>query len=528
MEVFDRTSKYDPNIDAIVRVEARRLRAKLKAYYEGQGTVDPVLIGLRPGSYVPVFRWLDAQPAKHREEIGAAPPPGRVCVAVLPFVNMSPEPEQDYFCDGITEEITNSLTRISGLNVIARTSAFHFKGANIDIRELGQRLGANLVIEGSVRKAGEQLRITAQAIQTESGHHVWSETFRRELQDVFAIQEEIAQSVADLLRLHMPEVQGPVRPSPPDLEAYTRYLRARFLIHQQTPETLHAALEQLRGLTKIYPDYALAYSGMAAAGGLLAQFGMVSGRDVYPEVKANAERGYALDPESGDTCTVLGALRAWFEHRWDEADRMFDYALKLQPSHAPAHMFRAMALLCQGDINAAESGLRRSTELDPLSASDCARMAYLHYVKGDYSSAAEQLRQSFELDRDYPEARFYEGLLHFQQQRYDAVIQCLSPSASPLDVGLLAAGHARQGNLSRAEECIERLHQLAGRQYVTPLAEGLAAVGMGDFDLALQCLDEAINHKTNFVNLLAIEPFFRPLHADHRFAKLLKKLNLSH
>jgi adenylate cyclase len=528
MEVFDRTSKYDPNIDAIVRVEARRLRGKLKAYYEeGPGTVDRVLIGLRPGSYVPVFRWLDAQPAKHREEIEAAPLSDRICIAVLPFVNMSPEPEQDYFCDGISEEITNSLTRVSGLNVIARTSSFHFKGASIDIREVGQRLGADLVIEGSVRKSGEQLRITAQAIQTESGHHIWSETFRRELRDVFAIQEEIAQSVADLLRLHMPEVQA-VRPSPPDLVAYTRYLRARFLIHQQSPETLHAALEQLRRLTETYPDYALAYSGMAAASGLLAQFGVVSGSEVYPEVKANAERGFALDPESGDTCTVLGALRAWFEHVWDEADKMFDRALKLQPSHAPAHMFRAMALLCQGDISAAESGLRRSTELDPLSASDCARMAYLHYVKGDYSTAAEHLRQSFELDRDYPEARFYEGLLHFQQQRYDAVIKCLSTSASPLDIGLLAAGHAREGSPTRAEECVERLHQLAERQYVTPLAESFAAVGMEDFDLALKRLDEAINQKTNFVSLLAVEPFFHPLHADLRFSRLLKKLNLSH
>jgi serine/threonine-protein kinase len=529
MEVFDRTSEYDPNIDAIVRVEARRLRAKLKSYYEeGQGTVDPVLIGLRPGNYVPVFRWLDAQPAKHREEIGAAPPPGRICVAVLPFVNMSPEPEQDYFCDGISEEITNSLTRVSGLNVIARTSAFHFKGANIDVREVGQRLGANLVIEGSVRKAGEQLRITAQAIQTESGHHIWSETFRRELQDVFAIQEEIAQAVADLLRLHVPEVEGPVRPSPPNLDAYTAYLQARFLIHQQSPEALQAAMGQLRKLVEVYPDYALAYSDMAAANGLLALFGAVSGREVYPEVKANAERGYALAPESGETCTVLGGLRAWFEYRWDEADGIYDRALRLQPSHARAHMFRAMALLCQGDIKAAERGLRRSTELDPLSPSDCARMAYLHYVRGDYSSAAEHLRQSFELDRDYPEARLYEGLLHFQQQRYDAVIQCLAPSASPLDIGLLAAGHAQEGSLSRAEECIERLHQLAGRQYVTPLAEGFAAVGMGDFDLAFQCLDEAVNHKTNFVNLLAVEPFFHPLHADRRFAKLLKKLNLSH
>jgi len=527
MEVFDRTSEYDPNIDAIVRVEARRLRAKLKAYYEeGPGSVDPVLIGLRPGSYVPVFRWLDTQPPKHRDEIGAAIRPGRTSIAVLPFVNMSPEPEQDYFCDGISEEIINSLTRVSGLNVIARTSAFHFKGASIDIREVGQRLCADIVIEGSVRKAGEQLRISAQAIQAESGHHLWSETFRRELKDVFAIQEEIARSVADLLRLHLPEVQGAVRPRAPDLDAYTRYLRARFLIHQQSPETLHAALEQLRRLAETHPDYALAYSGMAAASGLLAQFGVVSGRDVYPEVKANAERGYALNPESGDTCTVLGALRSWFEHRWDEADKMYAHALELQPGHAPAHMFRAMALLCRGDIEAAESGLRRSTELDPLSASDCARMAYLHYVKGDHPSAAEGLRQSFELDRDYPEARLYEGLLHFQQQSYDAVIQCLSLSASPLDIGLLAAAHAQAGSLSRAGDCIESLHHLAGRQYVTPLAEGFAAIGMGDSDLAFACLDEAINHKTNFVNLLGVEPFFHPLHADRRFAELLKKLNL--
>src|SRR6201996_6441403 len=344
MEVFDRTSEYDPNVEAIVRVEARRLRAKLKAYYEaGPGTVDPVLIGLRPGSYVPVFRWLETHSPKHRVETGVTIPPGRTSIAVLPFVNMSPEPEQDYFCDGISEEITNSLTRVSGLNVIARTSAFHFKGANIDIREVGQRLGANLVIEGSVRKAGEQLRITAQAIQTESGHHIWSETFRRELQDVFAIQEEIAQSVAELLRLHMPEVQGPVRPSAPDLDAYTRYLRARFLIHQQSPETLRAALEQLRRLTETYPNYALAYSGRAAAAGFLSLFGVVSGRDVYPEVKANAERGYALDPHSGETCTILGGIRGWFEHRWDEALKLYDRALELQPGHAPAHFFLGMA-----------------------------------------------------------------------------------------------------------------------------------------------------------------------------------------
>jgi serine/threonine-protein kinase len=529
MEVFDRTSDYDPNIDAIVRVEARRLRAKLKAYYEdGPGTADPVLIALRPGSYVPIFRKLDSRQPSDRLEIGPAIRPGRASVAVLPFVNMSPEPEQDYFCDGITEEIVNSLTRVSGLNVIARTSAFQFKGVSVDIREVGQRLGADLVIEGSVRKSGEHLRITAQLIQTESGHHLWSETFRRELKDVFVIQEEIAQSVADLLRLNMPAAKPSVRSSARNLEAYTRHLRARFLIHQQTPESLQAAAQQLRSLIEVFPDYAVAYSGLAEAIGLLSLFGVVSGRDVYPDVKASAERGYALDPESGETCTVLAGLRSWFEHRWQEAKALYDRALEQQPGFAHAHSMRAMTLLCQGNIIEAESALCRSTELDPLSASDCARMAYLHYVKGDYPSAAEHLQQSFDLDRDYPEARFYEGLLRFQQEDYQGVVQCLSPSLAPMDIGVLSAAYARQGILSRSDECVEKLRKCSLTRYVTPLAEAFAAIGMGDLDLAFQRLDEAIEHKTIFMNLLSIEPFFNPLRRDGRFTKLLKRLNLPH
>ncbi|MBV8833708.1 MAG: hypothetical protein JO108_31305 [Acidobacteriaceae bacterium] len=214
MEVFDRTSDYDPNIDAIVRVEARRLRSKLRAYYEeAPGRNDPVLIGLRPGSYVPIFRWLEKQPEDQKED-GAAIRLGTASVAVLPFVNMSPEPNQEYFCDGMTEEIINSLSQVEGLKVIARTSAFQFKGMSVDAREVGRRLDADLLIEGSVRKAGDQLRITAQAIQTESGHHLWSETFRRELKDVFAIQEELAQSVAGLLRLHMSSTRTTARLAP--------------------------------------------------------------------------------------------------------------------------------------------------------------------------------------------------------------------------------------------------------------------------------------------------------------------------
>jgi serine/threonine-protein kinase len=526
MEVFDRTSDYDPSIDAIVRVEARRLRAKLKEYYEGPGRNDPVLIGLRPGSYVPIFRWLDPQTRNEIQEI-APSVHARASVAVLPFVNMSPEPEQDYFCDGISEEIIDSLTHIAGLKVIARSSAFQFKGTSFDIREVGRRLDADVVIEGSVRKAGEHLRITAQAIQAESGHHLWSKVFRRELKDVFAVQEEIAQSVAGLLRADLPVAQALVRPSVRDLKPYTRYLRARFLIHQQSPEALRAALEQLGELIHAFPDYALAYSSMAAARSLMSHFGMVSGRDVYPEIKSDAERAYALDPDSGETCAVLGAVRGWFEYRWDDALKLVGRALELQPGYAPAHYMRAMTLLGQRDFSAAEAGLRRSNELDPLSASDCARLAYLHYVKGDYGSASHHLEKSFELDYDYPEALFYKGLLYFQQRDYDATTECLHLTRVPLNMGLLAAAYARQENRSEAEKCVQALHQLSASQYVTPLAEALAAIGMEDFDLAFQRLYEAIDHKTNFVNLLAVEPFFQPLRSDPRFGKILKRLNLS-
>lgn len=529
MEVFDRRPDYDPNIDAIVRVEARRLRAKLKAYYEeGPGTADPVLIALRPGSYVPIFRWLHAEQAsKQEEQTRDVALPERTSVAVLPFVNMSPEPEQDYFCDGITEEIINSLTRLSGLNVIARTSAFQFKSVAIDVREVGQRLGADLIIEGSVRKAGEQLRITAQAVHTKSGHHLWSETFRRELKDVFAIQEEIANCVADLLRVHIRPVRPLVRPSTRNVDAYTGYLRARSLLYQQSPEAVLAALEQLRELIAAYPDFALGYTGIAVVNVILSIFGFVSGRDVYPEANRCAERGYALDPDSGETCAVLAAVRSSFEQRWEDAEMLCERATTVQPGHALAYTVQGMALLCQGKISAAEAMLHRSTELDPLSAGDCARIAYVHYVKGDDAAAEEQLQHSFDRDKNCAEARFYQGLLQFRRQDFEDVVKKLSRSAAPLDIGLLAAAHARQNRVSRAEASIERLARMATVQYITPLATALAAIGMKDHDLAFQRLEQAVDHKTNFVNMLGIEPFFEPLRPDGRFRNLLKRLNLT-
>ena len=249
-----------------------------------------------------------------------------------------------------------------------------------------------------------------------------------------------------------------MRPRAHNLDAYTRYLRARFLIHQQSPETLQAALEQLRKLIEVFPITLWPIVASPWRAGFLCLFGVVSGRDVYPEVKANAERGYALDPESAETCTVLGGLRAWFEYRWGEADTLYERALQLQPGYAPAHMFRAMALLCQRNIFAAESGLRRSIELDPISASDCARMAYLHYVKGDYGSAAEHLKSLLSSIATIRKRDSTKDCCASSRKITRRSIQCLSLART--------VGHRYDGRCLRAArqrgarwECVETLHR---------------------------------------------------------------------
>jgi adenylate cyclase len=229
-DVFDRDESYDPRIDSIVRVEARRLRAKLRQYYEKAGPDDSLLIWFRTGSYTALFQEIaPAQKERAAPVRSETPPLNPRTVAVLPFVNLSPEPGQDFFCDGITEELLNELTTIPDLNVVARTSVFHFKGRTGDVREIGERLGAGTVIEGSVRKSGSHLRIAAKAIDAATGCHLWSGTFDRQMVDVFAVQDEIARAVGNSLRVALapsPHAQ-PHEKDIAGLEAYTLYLKGR-------------------------------------------------------------------------------------------------------------------------------------------------------------------------------------------------------------------------------------------------------------------------------------------------------------
>lgn len=530
IEVFDRNDDYDPNIDSIVRVEARRLRNKLKTYYDGPGSNDPVLIGMRPGSYAAIFRSLTVE-----AKVPAEPPAATVeytTVAVLPFVNMSPEPDQDYFCDGITEEIINALAAIDNVAVVARTSSFQFKGRAADVREVGEKLGAELIVEGSVRKAGSQLRITAQAVDAAKGYHLWSETYRRELEDVFQIQEEISTAIAATLRAKLPaRALRTAAAYQPSLEAYTGYIQATHLVHQESPSSLRAAIEKYRELTRLYPDYADPFAGIATAYAALSIFGVVSGREIFPELRRAAEEAVRLNPECSAAWTVMAGLSAHWEFNWEQAEQRFRHAIALQPSNYAAQSWYGGVLAMLGRFEEAESQYSKAVKLNPLFPSGHARLGFLCYLRGDDARALSLLNESMRLQPDYPEARFVLGMVYLHQDDCAAAVEILSRGLEelpiPLHMGMLAAAYHRMGKQAKGRDMLARLDRMAAQQYVTPMARVAACVGMGDLDGAMQALAASIEDRAIFANVLNVDPFVDPLRADPRFHRLVESMNLA-
>lgn len=531
LEVFDRDEKYDPNIDSIVRVEARRLRKKLKTYYDGPGKADPVLIGLRPGSYVPLFRTLAPErPASPPVPGTIGAPTADMTVAVLPFVNMSPEPEQDYFCDGITEELINALTAVPNLNVVARTSSFQFKGQSMDVREVGRRLGARVVVEGSVRKAGDQLRITAQAIDAEHGYHLWSETYRRELRDIFAIQDELSAAIARTIHVRLPAARSVGKFLPP-VDAYNALLEARFLMHQQTPVSLAKSLALFQDLTQRYPTYAEPFAGIANVRVAFSLFGIASGREVEPEMRRCAEEAVRLDPDLAEAWAILGGISCCWDFDWAEGEKRLLRAISLQPANAVPYLWYAVGLTMLGRFAEAEANMMRAIKLNPLGAGGHTRMAMIHSFLGDEQRASADLDQAAVLDPGFPTIRVIRAMLLMRRGDHEGAISTLAgdPEHPTLAVhtGLLAAACFQAERNREGQAKLRTLEAMARGAYVSPLAFAYAYIGMGDNDKAFEYLDRAITDRVVWANFLKVDPFFGPLRNDARFADLVRRLRLS-
>jgi serine/threonine-protein kinase len=526
-DAFDRGAEYDPRTDSIVRVEAQRLRGKLRDYYGSLGRTESVVITLNPGSYVPVFSRAAPLP-----EARAAEPlrPDPNTVAVLPFTNLSPEPEQDYFCDGIAEDIINELITIRGLNVVGRTSTFAFKGSTLDLREIGSRLGAGTVIEGSVRKAGDVLRVSAKIVDAASGRALWSEIFDRPTGDVFSIEDEIAGAIAATLRVTLAAKHTAQRRGIPNFEAHSLYLKGRHAWNRLTQAGYLEAIAHYSRAISLFPDYALPYSGLADALSWIALWGVRRPHEVLPRARRAALEALRLDPQLAHAYTSLGIARSLYDWEWNEGTALLRKGIELEPSYALGHQFLGWSLAVQGDFEESLESCRRAVFLDPLSVRTNRVVGYVHYCGRGPEEAEKFLRQSLALDPASAVSRFLLAELFLEQHRDHEALEVAEELATatedPFAMSVLAAAHARNGHATASRRIMDRLVEMSTETYVDAFPVAVSLAAMGDDDRALAWLERCCAERSPTAACLNIDPIFDDVRTSSRFQALLAQMHL--
>ncbi len=346
-------------------------------------------------------------------------------IAVLPFQDMSPKKDQEYFCDGITEEIINALTNVTNLKVIARTSAFAFKNKYEDIRKIGRELYVENILEGSVRKAGKKLRITAQLINVSDGSHYWSETYDREVKDVFEIQDEISLAIVDKLKVELvaEEKEKILKSHTNNLEAYNLYLKGRHYWHNHRTENgLAKAMDCFRKAIESDPDYALAYTGLADTYSASIDWGYLNPIETVPETKKLLSKSLELDNSVAETYIGLIYPQAFFDMEWDKAEQSAKMALQLNNNSPSVHHFYAMYQMCQGNFDIALEHNRKARELDPLSVIFNFACGLIFYNSRQYEKSIEQYKKALALDNNFVLVHLWAIFPLFQAGQYEEIV----------------------------------------------------------------------------------------------------------
>ena len=454
-------------------------------------------------------------------------------VAVLPFVDMSPAHDQEYFCDGMTEEIINVLTAIKGLKVVSRTSSFQYKGEAYDVREIGEKLGVQTVVEGSVRTAGNKLRITAQLIKVTDGYHIWSQRYDREMTDVFAIQDEISQAIVANLKGKL--VRGAEKPlvkkKTANIEAYNRYLKGRHFLNQRTRAAILHSIECFEEAACEDCDYALPYAGLAEAYILLGAGGYGEADPVAALGKAREAALKAIEGDESSAEAHLALALVYYRADWDweNADREFKRAIEINDGYATGHHQYAMFLAALKRLDEALAEIRKAQELDPLSLIINTAVARILHFSRRFDEAIEQSRRTLELNPQFALGYFDIGVAYAQTERFEEAAAAFG-KASELSgddvsrVNTEATTAAMMGDREKATELFEKLKELSKTQYVSPIVLAILPMLLGDLDEAFGPLEKALADKANALVYLNVEPFFDPLRADPRFAELIKKM----
>ncbi len=446
-------------------------------------------------------------------------------IAVLPFVDMSQARDQEYFCDGISEEILDALAKVEGLRVVARTSSFSFKGKNVDVSEIAQKLNVQNVLEGSLRREGNRIRITAQLINARNGFHIWSETFERELQGVFAVQDEITRSIVDALKIKL-AIALPAR-AQQNTEAYDLYLQGLYLSNKSDEENLRKSLNLFQQALDKDPNFARAWTGIAKAWEWLAD-AYVRPLEAYPKVKEAASKALALDDRDAEAHCYLGETKRILDHDFAGEEAELKRALEIDPNSATAHLFMSFLKCAQGDLDEGVKQIQEAEKLDPLSPI-IIDSAVERYVAADrLDDAISAGKRVLQVDPNYiyfdsalAEAYREKGNLQEAVAVYEkAQAVTHSPSAG------LAITYAKMGRWEDAHRVLDQLIEKSRRQYVT--ADSIAAVyvALGDKEEAFHWLERALDEHSAPMYGIAWHPIFRALRSDPRFADLLRRMGV--
>lgn len=460
--------------------------------------------------------------------------PEEKAIAVLPFENFSSEDEQEYFCDGITEELINALTRVDELRVVARTSAFAFKGQHRDIRKIGEELNVRTVVEGSVRKAGDQLRITAQLINTPSGYHVWSQRYDRKLQDVFAIQEEIAQSIVRALSIRLiGRAERPLVSKHTDnLEAYDLYLKGLHRWHKQTKEDMSRAIQNFEQAVTKDPNFAPAYVGTSDCYRLLGWWGALPPGEAMQKAKVAATKAVEIDATFGAAHRVLAGVLGHTWEDWPGAEQGFRRAIELNPADAITHASYGIVLLFPlGRAEESIDQLRQARDLDPLSAFHTTCLGWALHMGRRFDEAIDQASEALELDSDFYLAHLVKGWAYEQKSQFDEAMDSFEnakASAGPIPVvlGSLAHAHALCGATADAARLVDSLKQMSTERYIPPIDVAVGYAGLGEKKQVLEWLDKAYADRTPRLTSVRLDPRFDELRAEARFGALMNKMGL--
>ena len=519
VQVFGKESSFDPRTDPIVRVQARRLRARLSRYYLDEGQQDELIIELPKGGYAPIFKRREGRAAARPSLTTALASSNTIAVGA--FADHSESADLQYFCAGLTQELIFRLTRLRGLRVIA-----------VDPGDAPSPHRAAMALHGSVRRSNDAARVTVHLVDTESGSYLWSDSITAPIADSVTAQDCISKAIVDGLqpdRLHRGVIAWSQKPID-NLAAHNLYLQGRYHLNQRTEEGLVKAVEFFEKAIVEDPQYAEAHSGLSDAYGLLAHYGVLGPADVWTKAASSAATGVLLDGNSAEARTSLAHMKSTQDWDWRSAEREFQRAITLDPKYATAHHWYGISCLVpMGRLDEALEQMTLAQSLDPVSSIIARDVGVIHYFRRNFGAALEQCDHTIELNPHFAPAYLTLSLVQEQQGDLEEALAALerAVSLSPLSPrmhGALGRTLALASKRDAASKTLRKLETLARERYVSPFEFASIYLALGQLDVAFKWFNKARDERVFELIAMRVDPRFDPIRDDPRFAAILGQI----